>query len=96
MMEQGTVLDNTYKVIRAIGSGGGGEIYLAEHLRLEKPVVIKKIKDNMQGVIENRGEADILKNLSHPYLPQVYDFFIENNRVYTVMEYIEGENFQKM
>ena len=96
MMEQGTVLDNTYKVIRAIGSGGGGEIYLAEHLRLEKPVVIKKIKDNMQGVIENRGEADILKNLSHPYLPQVYDFFIENNRVYTVMEYIEGENFQQL
>lgn len=96
MIEQGTVLDNTYKVIRAIGSGGGGEIYLADHLRLEKPVVIKKIKDSMQGVIENRGEADILKNLNHPYLPQVYDFFIENNQVYTVMEYIEGENFQQL
>lgn len=96
MIEQGTILDNTYKVVRAIGLGGGGEIYLADHLRLEKPVVIKKIKDNMQGIIEDRGEADILKKLSHSYLPQVYDFFVENGRVYTVMEYIEGENFQQL
>lgn len=96
MIEQGTILDNTYKIIKSIGSGGGGEIYLADHLRLEKPVVIKKIKDNVKGLIENRGEADILKKLSHPYLPQVYDYFTENNQVYTVMEYIEGENFKQI
>jgi len=96
MIEQGIILDDTYKIIRSIGSGGGGEIYLADHLRLEKPVVIKKIKDRIKGLIENRGEADILKKLSHPYLPQVYDYFIENNQVYTVMEYIEGENFQQL
>lgn len=96
MMEQGTILDNTYKIVKAIGVGGGGEIYLADHLRLEKAVVIKKIRESMQGVIENRGEADILKRLSHPYLPQVYDFFIENSQVYTVMEYIAGENFQQL
>lgn len=96
MIEQGTILDKTYKIKRAIGLGGGGEIYLADHLRLEKPVVIKKIKENMQGIIEDRGEADILKKLSNQYLPQVYDFFVENNQVYTVMEYIEGENFQQI
>lgn len=96
MIAQGTILDNTYKVIKTIGAGGGGEIYLAEHLRLEKLVVIKKIKENMKGLIEDRGEADILKRLSYPYLPQVYDFFIENNQVYTIMEYIEGENFQQL
>lgn len=96
MIEQGTILDNTYKIIKSIGAGGGGEIYLADHLRLEKQVVIKKIKDNVKGLIENRGEADILKKLSHPYLPQVYDYFIENNQVYTVMEYIEGENFKQI
>ncbi len=96
MIQQGTILDNTYRIVETIGAGGGGEIYLADHLRLEKPVIIKKIKDRVRGVIESRGEADILKKLNHPYLPQVYDYFIENNQVYTVMEYIEGENFQQL
>lgn len=96
MIEQGTILDNTYRIIRPIGSGGGGEIYLAFHLRLETTVVIKKIKDHVKGLIANRGEADILKNLRHPYLPRVSNYFIENNQVYTVMEYIEGESFQQL
>ncbi|MCM1121371.1 MAG: protein kinase [Eubacterium sp.] len=96
MIEQGTILDNTYQIIKPIGSGGGGEIYLADHLRLEKTVVIKKIKDSVKGLIADRGEADVLKNLRHPYLPQITDYFIENNQVYTVMEYIEGESFQQL
>lgn len=96
MIEQGTVLDNTYRIVGTIGAGGGGEIYLADHLRLEKRVVIKKVKDEVRGMIESRGEADILKKLNNPYLPQVYDYFVENRQVYTVMEYIEGENFQQL
>ena len=96
MIEIGTILDNTYKVLDNIGAGGGGEIYLAEHLRLEKKVVIKKIKDKARGVIEDRGEADILKKLRHPYLPQVYDHYTSEEHVYTVMEYMEGKNFQEL
>lgn len=96
MIEIGTILDNTYKVLDNIGAGGGGEIYLAEHLRLEKKVVIKRIKDKARGVIEDRGEADILKKLRHPYLPQVYDHYTSDEHVYTVMEYIEGKNFQEL
>ena len=42
-----------------------------------------------------RREVDILKELSHSYIPQVYDFFIEDETVYTVMDYIEGESLDK-
>lgn len=93
MLEVGSVLDNTYEIRSQIGLGGGGVVYKAYHIRLKKNVVIKLIKQNLIGLINERGEVDILKNLRHMYLPQVYDFVIDGNKVYTVMDYIPGESF---
>ena len=73
------IIASTYEIIRQIGSGGGGNIYLANHLRLGKKVILKADKrkiDTKQELL--RREVDVLKNLSHPNIPQVYDFFIEN------------------
>ena len=94
MIQQGTVLDGVYQIIQEIGQGGTGIIYLAEHLRLHKKVVVKKIKDHFVGQVNGRAEVDILKHLHHTYLPQVYDFLVVGNSVYTVMEYIEGKDLQ--
>ena len=41
---------------------------------------------------ELRREVEALKDLHHTYIPQVYDFVIEDDVVYTVMDYIEGES----
>lgn len=90
------ILNNSYKILEEIGSGGGGVIYKAYHIRLEKYVVLKKIKDNVKGKIDIRGEADILKKLHHTYLPQVYDFIVIDEDVYTVIDYIEGQSFDKL
>ncbi|NCB91973.1 MAG: serine/threonine-protein kinase [Clostridia bacterium] len=95
MLRRGTLLKDTYEVIEEIGEGGAGIIYLACHLRLQKKVVIKKIKDNFVGRINERGEADILKKLHHRYLPQVYDFIQLGSEVYTVIDYIEGNDLMK-
>ena len=43
-----------------------------------------------------REEADILKNLHHPYLPQMYDYIVDGNDVYTVMDYIEGQDLSSV
>ncbi|MBD5450228.1 MAG: protein kinase [Lachnospiraceae bacterium] len=91
-MNAGEILNNTYEIIEEIGSGGGGIVYKARHLRLETDVVVKKIKDEVIGRIESRQEADILKKLKHPYLPRVYDFIETENGVYTVMDFIQGED----
>ena len=42
-----------------------------------------------------RREVDVLKNLSHPYIPHVYDFFVDGETVYTVMDYIQGESLDR-
>ena len=90
MITTGQILNNTYKIIEQIGSGGGGIVYKAYHLRLEKYVAVKLIKDEVKDAVDRRAEADILKRLKHEGLPQVYDFVADGGEIYTVMEFIEG------
>lgn len=86
-----------YKVEGELGSGGGGIVYKAWHNNLQKSVVIKLIKCGTKEDIEKlRIEVEALKNVKSAYLPQVYDFFIEDERAYTVMEYIQGVSFDKL
>lgn len=90
MIETGQILNNTYRIESRIGSGGGGIVFKAYHLRLEKYVAVKLIKEEIRGAVNERAEADILKKLKHEGLPQVYDFITDGSDVYTVMEYIDG------
>lgn len=94
MIQNGMILDGVYQILGEIGQGGTGIIYLAEHLRLHKRVIVKKIKDHYAGQVNGRAEVDILKRLHHSYLPQVYDFLRIGSSIYTVMEYIEGKDLQ--
>lgn len=90
MLYSNMIVDNTYQIIEEIGSGGMGIVYLAYHLRLEKYVVMKKIKNPYADIAMLRNEVDILKSLHHPYLPQVYDFFAYDADLYTIIDYIDG------
>lgn len=91
------VIASTYAIIGEIGSGGGGTVYLAEHLRLGKKVVLKVDKRKITTSPELlRREVDVLKELRHRYIPQVYDFFVENDTVFTVMDYVDGESLDRV
>ena len=90
------IIANTYEILQEIGSGGGGVVYLGRHLRLGKLVVLKADRRTLSARPEVlRREVDALKNLSHTYIPQVYDFLEDGGVVYTVMDYIEGESLDK-
>ncbi|MBQ2886437.1 MAG: protein kinase [Alphaproteobacteria bacterium] len=95
MLRAGMILGGTYQIIEEIGSGGGGIVYRARHLRLQTDVVVKRIRDEVRGKIQSRQEADVLKNLKHPYLPRVYDFIETPEAVYTVMDFIPGISLDK-
>ena len=90
------IIASTYQLLKKLGSGGGGVIYLAEHLRLHKKVVLKADRRPVSTSPEMlRREVDVLKTLKHPHIPQVYDYFSEDGTVYTAMEYVEGESLDQ-
>lgn len=93
MIHNGDIIDNQYQIVREIGAGGVGIIYLAYHMRLCKYVVLKKIKNAGAG-FDTRKEVDLLKSLHHAYLPQVYDYLQWGQDIYTVIDYIEGHDLE--
>lgn len=90
MFQPNDILDGRYQILREIGQGGTGVVFLAYHLRLKKYVVVKRIKDSVSWNMSARKEVDVLKNLHHPNLPQVYDFVEDGNSIYSVIDFVDG------
>lgn len=82
-----------YTVIRQLGSGGEGTVYLAQDEDLHRPVAVKRLcgqEDRRQvGDRQVIWEADMLKELRHPMLPVIHELLWEG-AWYLVMEYIPG------
>lgn len=94
-MEAGAVIGGRYKIIKVIGRGGMGTVYLAEHYLLGQKWAIKEFHKESQingGLIRQSllTETNILKKLCHPNLPQIIDVIQTKEKVFLVMEYIEG------
>jgi serine/threonine-protein kinase len=85
-----------YKVSRMLDGGGmGGEVYLAEDCRLERPVALKFISNHYAGDEWARGqmmkEARAVARLEHPHICQVYGVEEIDGHHFIVMQYVEGE-----
>ena len=85
-----------YDQLEPLGQGGMGDLFKGRKTGLDVPVVVKIIKANLKGRLDERQEAEILKGLKHKYLPRIYDV-IENKDgyLYTIMDYIPGENLKE-
>lgn len=98
-----TVLQGRYQITKRIGQGGMGAIYLADDLRFSQRVaVVKEMLDHFTDSEQRRmattnfdREAEMLANLNHVGIPEVYDRFTEGNRHYLVMEYINGADLEQ-
>ncbi len=94
-IEIGLVLKDRYKLIKQLGVGGMGEVYLAQDESLDTQVAIK-INHNLNESTSAQfiREARLLAGLKHPNLPRVIDYFTENDSQYLVMDYIPGDDLK--
>src|SRR5262245_58907137 len=85
-----------YRVVRPLGAGGMGEVYLAEDTRLERSVALKFLAAEFAADAERRQrfliEAKAVAALNHPNICTVYDVGeAEDGRPFMAMELLEGE-----
>ena len=88
--------DSGYSNIRPLNEGGMGTLFLAHKDSLDIDVVIKRVKRQFRGRMNERAEADILKKLKHKYLPRIYDIILSpDGYMDTIMDYIQGVDMQR-
>lgn len=100
MLEIGSLVNGTYKILNKIGQGGMSVVYLAMNERANKQWAIKEVrKDGVQNFeVVRQGlivETDMLKKLKHPNLPSIIDVIEDEDRFLIVMDYIEGISLEK-
>jgi len=97
-MEAGTRLGH-FEILRKIGAGGMGEVYLAEDTRLGRQVAIKILPAELAADARRRTrfarEARAASALSHPNIAHIYDVGEEDGTHFIAMEYVEGPDLGK-
>ena len=87
-----------YEIIRVLGSGGMGRVYLARDGRLERVValklVVRGVGDDPVARAHVLREARAAAGLTHPGIAQVYDVIDHHGAVVMVMEYVEGTSLR--
>jgi serine/threonine protein kinase len=95
----GIVLGDSYIIGRRIARGAMGEVYEAEHVRLPGHFAVKLLLPELQGNQDAFArfcrEAEIMSQLRHPNIVQIFDFNITPDaRPYFVMEYLQGRDLE--
>jgi serine/threonine protein kinase len=89
-----------YEVLRKIGSGGSGVVFLANDTLLQRPVVLKLLKRGTQTEEQMRTtqlrEARLAAVIDHPNVCSIYEVGEADGEAYIVMQYIPGKSLDKV
>jgi serine/threonine protein kinase len=99
LLARNEILDDSYRIVEVLATGGMGEVYRAVHLRLPRPLAIKTLHPEFAARQERVArfcrEACVLAQLRHPNIVQVLDFNVSPSGVpYLAMELIDGQDLR--
>ena len=97
----GSILADRYHVIRRIGEGGMGQVYLAEHVKMKRKSAVKVLHQGMvhdpDAISRFNREASNASQIQHPNVAAIYDFGeTSEGLIYLAMEFIDGEPLTKI
>ncbi len=97
--DSGIVIDGRYRLIAPLGTGSGGQVYLADDIRLRRQVAVRVLRrayaDNALFLEEFRSEIKKASTLDHPNLVPVHDWG-EKELPYVVKEYLSGGSLRDL
>jgi len=89
-----------YKLIRLLGHGGMGRVFLGQHTTMNRHVALKIVSKEVgrdrDSLERFYGEARAIAQLDHPNIVQAYNVDNEGDRHYIVMEYVDGRDLDEM
>ena len=94
-MQTGDVFDGRYLILKILGRGGMGTVYLARNIKTDTYWTIKEILKNEEEEAELPTEPRLLKKLEHPALPRLFDMLEQDGKLYMVFDYAEGISLDK-
>ena len=87
-----------FRVLRKIGQGGMGQVYLARQLSLKRDVALKLLRTEMAAdetaLKRFQAEAEAVARISHPNIVQVYALGEHQGQRYMALEYVQGSNLR--
>lgn len=93
MIDIDNIIGEKYKVIKLLGNGGMGTVYLCKNILLNNLWAVKEMKMDIN--IDAMSEPNILKKLEHTGIPRLLDVFYENDNLYMVEDYIDGQTLKQ-
>ncbi|MGA2084253.1 MAG: protein kinase [Terracidiphilus sp.] len=89
-----------YEILRRLGAGGSGVVYLANDTLLQRPVVLKILRTGLLSAEQMRStvlrEARLASAIEHPNVCAIYEVGESGDEAYIVMQYVPGENLDKL
>ena len=87
-----------YRILEQLGRGGMAQVYKAYHPQLDRYVAIKILRSDLveeeEFLARFRREARAVAALRHPHIVQIYDFDVQDDLYYMVMELLEGDTLK--
>jgi serine/threonine protein kinase len=87
-----------YRILEPLGRGGMAQVYRAYHPQLDRYVALKILRSDLveekEFLARFRREARAVAALRHPHIVQIYDFDVQNDLYYMVMELLEGDSLK--
>lgn len=96
----GAVYFNRYRLTRVLGRGGMGVVWLADDMKLERPVALKFLPSliglDPMAVKELKTETRRGLELSHPNIVRIYDFVDDEDEAAISMEFVDGKTLSEL